>query len=173
MGEVVGHTSLTHHLFSEWVSTGAAVAVSQANKNTAIPFDLSQFGLQFTTASEDAGKLVAISFADTAGAAILTLKVDLHGKTYIMAGKGNTHCVPSAKNFLIWPTGATKTWTFWKSDVSLVLECNGQVVAVHRIADNGDCEKNFETPTTALKIETVDTGTTTFSTVSESFSFYT
>ena len=142
-----------------------------STKNKEIPFDLSEFGQQFTTTSDAAGKLVAISFTDGSGTAILTLKIDLHAKTYIMAGKGNANCVSSANNFLVWPTETAKTWTFWKSDVSLVLECDGQVVAVHRIADNGPCEKNFETPIKAMKVETADTATTTFSIVSESFLF--
>ena len=160
-------TISTERTFSEWINTGVPVAVIEGNKNIEIPFDLTQLGLQLTTTSETAGKLVAVSFTDGAGTAILTLQLDLHAKTYIMAGKGNANCVSSAKTFLVWPTETSKTWTLWKSDVSLVLECDGQVVAVHRIVDSGACEKNFETPIKAMKIETADTATVTFSTVSE------
>ena len=85
-----------------------------------------------------------------------------------MVGKGNANCQATSTKFPVWPTEFPKTWTLWKSDVSLVLECNGQVVVVYRIADNGACETNFATPIVGVKVNTGDSATTNFATVSES-----
>ena len=99
---------------------------------------------------------------------MLTLKIDFNGKTYIMVGKGNANCQATSTKLPVWPVETPKTWTLWKSDVSLVLECNGQVVVVYRIADNGACETNFATPIVGVKVNAGDSATTTFATVSKS-----
>lgn len=147
------------------MSTGAAVAVGDTTKDKVSVFDLSQYGLQFTTAD---GRYVDISFTDTTGAAVLTLKMDLSSRSYSMAGRGNANCQATTTNFLVWPPETAKTWTLWKSDVSLVLECNGQVVVVYRIVDNGTCETNFATPIVGVKVNAGDSATTSFATVSKS-----
>ena len=123
---------------------------------------MSTNALQFktTVATTETDKSVIINLSSASKTIALTLTISISKKEYMLSDKSSGGgCISSSTAFLTWPTSDTKTWTLYTTDMSFVLECNGQIVMAYAIVDSSSCETILETGLTSATVATADSAT--------------